>query len=275
MGCELLILDEPTSQLDPLAAHDFLTTLQRLCRELSLTVLLCEHRLEDILPICDRLMVLDKGRLFAYDTPRKVIPRLSNRPDLLLFLPTASRLALDLGVEESCPLSIREGRNFLEQQLAPFPNRWDSPLLASPKRAKEGKSRTFELTKSPAQEILSFSHVSFRYEKNLPDVLQELNLTIYEREFFCLLGGNGSGKSTALRVAAGLETGYMGKISVFGKKLSSYKGNTLYENGLILLPQDVQTLFSKNTVEEELSDSFGKEKREFPTDLQEMLDLPT
>ena len=86
---ELLILDEPTSQLDPIAASDFLGVLAKLNRELGVTVLLTEHRLEDALPLANRAAVMDRGTILAAGTPRELALALQekNHP-MFLAMPT-------------------------------------------------------------------------------------------------------------------------------------------------------------------------------------------
>ena len=116
---------------------------------------------------------------------------------------------------------------------------------------------------------LQFEEVFFRYQRNSPDILKGMNLTVYENEIFCILGENGSGKSTALKVTADLLKIYSGSIQVFGKKLKSYKKGALYQNCLAMLPQDVQTLFLRNTVREELEHI---ETGQLPFDLQKLSD---
>ena len=76
MQPEVLILDEPTSQLDPLAASDFLNTVRKINTELGTTVIITEHRLEDIFPYADRAVVMENGRIIADDTPRRIGARL-------------------------------------------------------------------------------------------------------------------------------------------------------------------------------------------------------
>ena len=119
---------------------------------------------------------------------------------------------------------------------------------------------------------MEFKDVFFRYEKNSKDVLNGLNMTVYKNEIFCILGGNGSGKTTTLGAAANLLKIYSGKIKVFGKKLKDYKNQSLYKECLTLLPQDVQTVFLKNTVSEELMEAKASVDL-LPFDLSYLFDL--
>ena len=235
MQPEILILDEPTAQLDPIAAADFIATVRKVNRELGLTVILTEHRLEEVIPVCDRLLVLQNGRLQDWDAPRAVVRRAADHADLLCFMPAAARLFHAVKGEGDCPLDVREGRAFIEAQgvHAALPEEAALPM---------------------ADPALEFCDVYFRYGRNLPDVLQGMRFTVGTGEICCILGGNGSGKSTTLSVAAGLNRAYAGEVRVFGKKLRDYKNQSLYRNCLTLLPQDVQSVFLCNTVREELAE---------------------
>ncbi len=247
---EILLLDEPTAQLDPIAASDFIATLKKLNRELSLTIILVEHRLEEAIPACDKLLVLKEGQVLLYDTPEKTAAGLKEWPELLYDMPAAVRLYHAFDIKEAaCPLTVREGRDFIEEHFK-------RDVLSLKKPAYQPESKT----------ALELTDIMFRYEKTLPDVLNGLELKVNEGEIFCVLGGNGSGKSTALSVAAGLRKAYRGKIRVFGKDIREYKNRTLYQECLAMLPQDVQTLFLCNTVKEELEDAKA-EKLSLPYDL--------
>ncbi len=234
----VLILDEPTSQLDPIAASDFLTTVQKLNREMGLTVILVEHRLEEAVPMANRLMVMENGRILHYDEPRKVCEKLTGRPDLLEAMPAGVRLYNSFDTKDNCPLTVLESRRWIEKN---FGNSVELP----------GKP---QYTHSDSK-ALSLKNIWFRYEKDGHDILRGTKLDVYEQEIFCILGGNGSGKTTALSVASNIYKPYSGKVEVFGKDVKEYRGQELYNECLSLLPQDVQTVFLRNTVREELKEA--------------------
>ena len=244
MRPDVLILDEPTSQLDPIAATRFIDTLGKLHRDFSLTILMSEHHLEEVAPLCDKWLVLDEGRLRACDTPRAVASALRSDSKLLCGMPAAVRLHRGLGRTDDCPLTVREGRAWLQAQ---FPKPAVSEASAEAKSAPDG------------EEALTFRDVRFRYDRESTDVLRGMDLTVRAGELFCLLGGNGCGKTTALLTGAGLLRPQSGQVRVFGKKIKDYKNQTLYRDNVAMLPQDVQTLFLKNTVREELADAGAAE----------------
>ncbi len=254
MDPDILILDEPTSQLDPIATADFLGTLKRLNRDLCLSVIIAEHRLEDLIPMCDRMLVVDSGRIIADAEPREVAGSIGKDSELFWSMPTATRLYHTLCATGEIPLTQREGRRFVEQNY-------------------ENAIRLLRRERSPRSDkpALEFKNVYFRYGRDLPDVLRGLSFTVYEGETLCILGGNGSGKTTALAVTSGLRKIYSGQIKIFDKKLKEYSGQELYRNCVTLMPQDVQSVFLRNSVREELEDA-GVDVGCLPFDLTPMME---
>ncbi|HCT16109.1 MAG TPA: cobalt ABC transporter ATP-binding protein, partial [Ruminococcaceae bacterium] len=117
MHPDILILDEPTSQLDPIAADRFLATVNRINKDLGVTVIITEHRLEEVFTCADRIVVMDSGRIVADGTPEEIGRNAENLPHFVrLSLPTAMRIFSAVGGEGECPVCVRDGRKWLSRQ---------------------------------------------------------------------------------------------------------------------------------------------------------------
>ena len=249
MQPEVLILDEPTSQLDPIAASDFLNTVRKINIELGTTVIITEHRLEDIFHAADRVVVMEQGRVVANDTPRAVGRQLYRQGSpMFAALPTPVRVFYEAKAEGDCPLTVREGRTWLTRT---FEGKDLSAMEPAPKKAPEE-------TNSPA---LKVKEGWFRYEKDSPDVLQGMNLSVPAGSLFAIVGGNGAGKSTALKTVAGICKLYRGSVEIFGKNIKKYRTGELFQNCVGMLPQDPKSLFVKKTVREELEEMCREEAK--------------
>ena len=241
MQPEVLILDEPTSQLDPIAASDFLNTVRKINTELGTTVIITEHRLEDIFPYADRAVVMDKGRVIADDAPGKVGQLLfeQNNP-MFAAMPTPVRVYYGAGCTGESPLTVRQGRSWLSREFPEKPQKNAVPAPALP-----------EEVENPA---LTLKELWFRYEKDSPDILRGVNAEIPTGSLYAILGGNGAGKSTTLKAISGICRPYRGKVTLFGKPIEKYKSSELFNGCLAMLPQDPKSLFVKKTVREDLSE---------------------
>ena len=262
---KLLILDEPTSQLDPIAASDFINTLVKINKDLGLTILLTEHRLEEVFPAADRVFIMDQGKMLLMEPPREAgrsLKQLNGNHRMLLGLPSALRIYHGLDAADAeCPLTVRDGRDFL---TAHYDNRL---------RRLERDSADIEAERPVAMRM---KDVCFRYERELPDVLEGAALTVYEGEIVSILGGNGAGKTTLLSVISGVNRPYRGKIEIFGKRIQKYSGKELYVRKLASLPQNPQTVFLRMTVREDYEEirkvmEYGKE--EMDQKISEMAEL--
>ena len=241
MQPEVLILDEPTSQLDPIAASDFLNTVRKINTELGTTVIITEHRLEDIFPYADRAVVMEKGRVIADDTPGKVGQLLFEQSNpMFAAMPTPVRVYYGAGGTGESPLTVRQGRSWLSRR---FPNRPEKDAIAAPPLPEE--------VKDPA---LVLKELWFRYEKDSPDILRGVSAEIPSGSLYAILGGNGAGKSTTLKAISGICRPYRGKVTLFGKPVDKYKSSELFHGCLAMLPQDPKSLFVKKTVREDLSE---------------------
>ena len=241
MQPEVLILDEPTSQLDPIAASDFLNTVRKINLELGTTVIITEHRMEDIFPYADRAIVMDGGKVIADDTPRNIGKLLyQQKNDMFTAMPTPVRVFYGAGGEGECPLTVREGRNWLSRAFPEPPKNNALPVEALPEEVED-----------PA---LSLKELWFRYEKDSPDILRGVSAEVPTGSLYAIVGGNGAGKSTTLKAISGICRPYRGKVKVFGKPVEKYKSGELFKGCLAMLPQDPKSLFVKKTVREDLEE---------------------
>jgi len=238
MGPRLLILDEPTSMLDPLAARNLLATVQRINRELGVAILLTEHRLDEVFPAADRVVTMDRGRILSDGAPAEIARQLSGSAEksrIYFGLPAAVRIFSELEQTDDLPLTVRDGRRRLER-LLPITEETSVPETA--KVEKEAKR--------PA--VLEGKELWFRYTEKGKDILRGTDVTLHQGELLCLLGGNGAGKTTLMQALAGFRKPYRGKV-----KLA--KGQRL-----CMLPQNARSLFVADTVEKELLDSAEQDK---------------
>lgn len=268
MHPSLLILDEPTSQLDPIAASDFLETVKKINRDIGTTVIITEHRLQDIIPYADKVMVMDKGRVFMEGTPREIGAALrEQKHGMFLSMPVPMQIYGATDSKDICPLTVSEGRQWLERHCR-------EENLTEDKRAKINadfltdvriEEHRHDIKKEPA---LQMKDVWFRYEKDSPDVVRDLSLEVRRGEFYALVGGNGTGKSTTLSLLSRVHQPYRGRIRLEGKDIRSFKDRELYCGCLGVMPQNPQSIFLKKTVLEDLYSVIGGRKEKLSPEYQ-------
>lgn len=267
MHPKLLILDEPTSQLDPIAASDFLETVRKINRDIGTTVILTEHRLEDVIPWADKVYVMDTGRMIADGTPNEIGEQLRTMGhDMFLSMPAPMQIYAGTNSSLRCPLTVSQGRRWLSEELETkgikIKKERNQEETAKKKNSIFGKLSG--LKKEPEKEIpeIRIKDVWFRYERDLPDVVKGLSLDIKKGEIFAVVGGNGTGKSTAMSLIARIRFPYRGKIYLEGKEIGKYSDDELYHGFLGVMPQNPQSLFVKKTVREDLYEVIdGKRER--------------
>lgn len=242
MDPELLILDEPTSMLDPLASRNLLQMVARINRDLGVAVLLCEHQLEDVFQTADRVLLMRRGRLEVDDTPRRLAGALQKNAGasrIYYGLPGAVRIFGELQrknvypKERRLPLSVREARAALGEVTV------DGASVLN--------SRKASIDSGKRKPVLQGRELWFRYTEKGNDVLRGLDVSLERGEILALLGGNGAGKSTLLKLLSGIGKPLRGKI----KKEKNSR--------IAMLPQSPQALFTYDTVWEDLLDSAGKD----------------
>jgi energy-coupling factor transport system ATP-binding protein len=229
----LLVLDEPTSQLDPWGAEDVLTALTHLNEDLGLTVVLAEHRLERVIGHADRLRILDRGEVLE-GTPREVLSTCD--PALT---PPIVRLGRTLGWTP-LPLTIKEGRAKVATDVRQ--PRSPEPLAPRP----------------DAPPVVELRRVSAAYGKRA--VLNEIDLEVRPGELVALMGRNGSGKTTLLRSIIGFHRPAFGRVVIAGRDATRTDPAELAAD-VGYLPQRPTSLLFRETVREELAFTLKNHRR--------------
>ena len=249
MQPKILILDEPTSQLDPIAAKDFIDTLVRINKELSTTIIMTEHNLEDIYSVCDKVIVMEDGKVICNDTNYKVVDILSGDKNHKMFksLPTPSKIYNQLneyleGASKS-PLTVKDCRQWLNDSM-------DEVTITK----LDDSETEINIDEKDREIAIELKDVYFQYNKISEPTIRDLSFKVYKGEIYSILGGNGTGKSTTLSLVARQRKPQRGKIFINNIEMKKYNNKSLYENNLALLPQNPQSLFVFETVKEDLEE---------------------
>lgn len=261
MQPKAIVLDEPTSQLDPIAASDFIETIARINRELGITVIMTEHRLEEVLPLSDRVIVMDDGKIISDANPSetgKILSKLKH--SMFRAMPSPVRIYSGVQMGERCPVTVREGRQWLSEISGKM-------KFKSVKKTDKAETLSLSERNSLKKEDIAVElrELWFRYDRHLPDTVKGLSLKIKRGEFYAVMGGNGTGKSTTLSLLSGVLKPYRGKVIINGEEIGKIPHSARFDGLLGVLPQNPQTLFLKKTVYEDLKEAFGNTKLEAAT----------
>jgi len=231
---DILLLDEPTSELDPRSAESVLNVIEKINDELGLTILLVEHRLERVIHHVDRMLMIDHGKLIYDGSPRKI--KSANVEGWKVGLPPVTRLSLHFQerLSNGLPLTVKEARTSL------------SDILSAPKN-----KTSWQRVKSSGKVCLSMDKVYFSYDGE-KDVLKNISFDVYEGDMIALMGKNASGKTTLVKLMNGLVKPRKGKVLLFGKKISDYELSDLIQKVGIVF-QDPNLHLFNDTVEEEIA----------------------
>ncbi|WP_143463634.1 ABC transporter ATP-binding protein [Levilactobacillus enshiensis] len=232
---EVILLDEPTAQLDPTTAQNFLTVLQQVHDELGITIILTEHRLSRVLSMADQLVLLTAGQVTYAGPVSPGLRQMHQTPELRAFVPPVPEffLAHELPVRP-LPLTVTAGRQALQTGNWHF--------------AVQPAATTLKVAATP---LLTAREITRHYE-NGSAVLRQLNLTVNTGDWLAIIGKNGSGKSTLLTILAGLQKPQHGKVRLNQQIVWKLKnGERLAHIGY--LSQNPTEQFSGETVIAELT----------------------
>lgn len=219
---EILLLDEPTSQLDPISAEELLHFIVKIKSQFGLTVLISEHRLERLLPYIDYIINIDKSHQFLFGTPQEILPEMQQVPPIIKIARNLGLSPLPLTVETFPKIGIKESPPIVEKE------KWEQPKAS--------------------QVALKLSNVSTQL--NGKKILENVNLEVKCGEIQVIIGPNGSGKTTLLRSLMGLIPSdgqrFLFEKSITDKPVSQIIGQIAY------LPQNPNDLLFAESVAEEL-----------------------
>lgn len=221
----ILVLDEPTSQLDPQAAEELLTALVRLNSDLGLTIVLAEQRLERILPFVDRMVYLAAdGATLLTGEPRTLLPQIELAPPLVQVGKALGWIPL--------PLTVKEGLRFSQRMTLALPlSKGNTPPAKPPTPVAETKRLTVTYGAQP--------------------VLKSVDLAFYAGEIVAVMGRNGAGKTTLLKSLVGLVRPHQGEVRLHGRTIAGREVAAICR-AVGYLPQDPNALLFADSVREEL-----------------------
>ena len=246
---QILLLDEPTSQLDPQAAVDVLRSLVRLNEDLGLTIILVEHRLERVLRYADRLIFMDNGQIIVDEPVRSALPKVPQLPPL-------ARLGCAMGWDP-LPLTVKEGRHLV--------SKLETKALSYPHVAH----RIDQLPSSEPTTLLRAIEVHYSY--NGSPALNGVSFDVRQGEVLAVMGRNGSGKSTLLKCIIGLLQASKGDILLNGRSTSGREVSELARE-MAYLPQNPNDLLFAETVTEELQITLRNHGLTFENGVKKLLD---
>lgn len=253
MHPEVLVLDEPTSQLDPQSAEEVLVALRRLNEDLGLTVVLAEHRLERVVQFVDRMLYLPAdGGAPLVGSPQEVMAQVPLAPPLVA-------LGQALGWRP-LPLTVKQARRFV-------PRTADSVARSAAAEAAT-LARAPQTDPGPKEPAVTAIQVSYRYQGG-QEAVRKVSLTVYRGEIVALMGRNGSGKTTLLKLLAGLLRPGEGSVVVYPGPPAPAMDTRRYEpyqmaRAVGYVPQSPGALLFKDTVAEELA--FTRQAQGLPAD---------
>ena len=286
MQPQILLLDEPTSYLDPQAAHDILEIIRDLNRQLGITVIIAGHQVNEIAPLCSRVWLMDDGKLVSDLPIDQAFSNLKRYSQLGVQVPELAQIAEQLGYSVR-PLTLDHAARLFanptqdsKQPQSHGDKAPDGPLSSdAPSSEVELVELTPTLTQAtpvnPDHILVEVQELSFRYPQTSADVLKDISFQIKRGEVVAIMGANGSGKTTLLLHLIALLRPSAGQICIKGKDTRRCKPRHLAgQVGIVF--QNPDLLLQAATVADEVAfgpKNFRLSRQQVEERLQEILPM--
>lgn len=231
MKPKVLLLDEPTSMLDPIAKKNFVSILSRLNKEFGITIVMVEHNLESVFEIATQIVVLDNGRVVCKENPFSLAGKLFDNPYAkYIGLAEFAEIFAQFEKNKSMPLDFVSKKNWLQNKLSDI--KVDGISL---------NNNVTNCSSNAEKEVLiKADKLCFRYDKKGDDIVKDCSFALKKGEIVCIVGGNGGGKTTFINLLNGVLKSYSGRVKV-DKNCK-----------IATMPQNAKGLFVENSVQDEL-----------------------
>lgn len=226
---EVLLLDEPTAQLDPIAAEKLLQLVHKVNIEFNMTIILVEHELEQAVKFTQRLSVMENGQLILDEAIAPGLKNLFKSDKYRNFLTSNDRLVYELKLKNTLPVNNQTLHKLIADNIDKI------------------QCRNRDITKTSGTVLLKAKRLGFRFNFNGRQIIDNVDLRLSQGQSYCIVGPNGMGKTTLLKVLTQQLKKQSGQLKFHDKKLTS----DFYQK-VFVLPQNPASLFMKDTVEAEL-----------------------
>lgn len=239
---KVLVLDEPISQLDPQGAAELLSVLEYINKKLGMTIIIVEHRLHEVMPLCRRVVIMDKGQIVWAGTRDEAFccPEIFDIHGL--------RIPQTIDISRCLGVTVRSAE--VKDAVLAIQQQYKLPISEVAAEAFPGESL---MDRTPAIEI---DQLEFQYENKGRSILQDIHLAIPTGQFVALMGNNGAGKSTLLHQIGGLLKPMKGQVRIRGEQVNGIGPNV----GMVL--QNPDFMLFNDTVAEEIAFTLRSQKTE-------------
>ncbi|MCQ2011015.1 energy-coupling factor transporter ATPase [Sporolactobacillus sp. STSJ-5] len=238
MNPDIIVIDEPTAQLDPYHAKEIYEVLKKLNKQYGKTIISIEHHTEFIAEYCDTVLLLNKGSVIWKRPMRQALSEVDLLTELNIYPPQAAQAASRLGADH-VPITLNEAVAFFKEMI---PRSTPSVTKPEPVQAQE-------------EPVIRFDQVGFSYKsmnKKQAQVLKNINLSLFKGEQVAIVGNNGAGKSTLLRLITGVKKPESGTLTVRSQSVASCTPEKMADH-VAYIYQNPEQMFIDDSVKKDVA----------------------